>query len=89
MKTPLFGEKQTEYQYVDLVRPQNKNMIIEEGNIAAWTAIWSATVAEDNPEDGMPVKAGSRIQMRLAVITEVVDGLIVRQHEYVSNPEVV
>jgi len=64
------------------------NEVIEEGNIAAWTAIWSATVAEDNPEDGMPVKAGSRIQIRLAVITEVVDGLIVRQHEYISHPEV-
>ena len=65
------------------------NEVIEEGNIAAWTAIWSATVAEDNPEDGIPIKAGSRIQIRLAVITEVVDGLIVRQHEYISNPEAV
>jgi ketosteroid isomerase-like protein len=62
--------------------------IIEEGNIAAWTAIWSASVAVDAP-DSNPVKAGSRIQIRLAVITEVVDGLIVRQHEYISNPEVV
>jgi ketosteroid isomerase-like protein len=65
------------------------NEVIEQGNIAAWTAIWSATVAEDNPEDGIPVKAGSRIQIRMAAITEVVDGLIVRQHEYISNPEII
>lgn len=60
--------------------------VIEEGNIAAWTAIWSATVAVDDP-DGISVKAGSRIQIRMAAFTEVIDGLIVRQHEYISNPE--
>ena len=62
------------------------NEVIEEGNIAAWTAIWSATVAVDDP-DGISVKAGSRIQIRMAAFTEVIDGLIVRQHEYISNPE--
>ena len=62
--------------------------VIEEGKIAAWTAIWSAKVAADVP-DGIPVKAGSLIQIRFAVITEVVDRLIVRQHEYISNPEVI
>lgn len=64
------------------------NEVIEEGNTAAWTAIWSATVAVDSP-DGLPMKAGSRVQIRMAAFTEVVDGLIVRQHEYISNPEVV
>ena len=64
------------------------NEVIEEGNIAAWTAIWSATVAVDAP-DSIPVKAGSRIQIRMAAVTEVADGLIVRQHEYISNPELV
>ena len=62
--------------------------LIEEGNIAAWTGVWSATVALDSP-DGLPIKAGSRIHIRMAAFTEVVDGLIVRQHEYISNPEVV
>ena len=62
--------------------------VIEDGNVAAWTAIWSASVAVDAP-DSIPVKAGSRIQIRMAVLTEVVDGLIVRQHEYISNPELV
>lgn len=47
---------------------------------------WSATVAVDVP-DGLLIKAGSLIKVRMAVFTEVVDGLIVRQHEYLSNPE--
>ena len=59
---------------------------VEEGNVVAWSVTWSATAAVDEPE-GIPVKAGSRIQVRMAVFTEVIDGLIVRQHEYISNPE--
>lgn len=62
--------------------------IIEEGNIAFWTAIWSATVAVDAP-DGISIKAGDRMRIRLAIIIEVLDNTIVRQHEYLSNPEVV
>jgi ketosteroid isomerase-like protein len=62
--------------------------VIVEGNAAAWTAIWSASVAVD-ASDSIPVKAGSRIQILMAVFTEVVDGLIVRQHEYISSPELV
>ena len=38
------------------------NEVIEEGNIAAWTAIWSATVAVDAP-DGLPIKAGEAVSM--------------------------
>ena len=69
-------------------RHEELNELIEDGNIAAWTHIWSATVTEDSP-DGL-VKAGSRVQIRVATFTEVVDGLIVRQHdEYLSNPEVI
>jgi ketosteroid isomerase-like protein len=64
------------------------NELIEEGDIVAWTGVWSATVAVDSPDD-LPIKAGSRIQIRMAAITEVADGMIVRQHEYISNPEVV
>lgn len=62
------------------------NDIVEEGNVVAWRVTWSATAAVDKP-DGIPIKAGSRIQVHMAVFTEVVDGLIVRQHEYISNPE--
>ena len=61
--------------------------LVEEGNIVAWRGVWSATVAEDAPE-GFPIKAGSQIQAQVASFTEVVDGVIVRQREYISNPEV-
>ena len=64
--------------------------IIEQGNIAAWAAIWSATFAVDMDRlDGSSVKVGDRLQIRMAVFTEVVDNMIVRQHEYISNPEVI
>lgn len=62
------------------------NEVIEKGNVVAWRAIWSATVAVDKP-DGLPIKGGSRIQVHMALFTEVIDNLIVRQHEYISNPE--
>lgn len=63
------------------------NEVIEKGNVVAWRAVWSAAVAVDRP-DGLPIKAGSRIQVHMAVFTEVIDDLIVRQHEYLSNPEI-
>jgi len=59
--------------------------IIEQGDVAAWTGTYSATIAVD----GLDVPRGSRIRVRMAVITEVRDRLIVRQHEYIAFPELV
>lgn len=61
---------------------------VELYNDGTPTAIWSATVAVDSPS-GLPIKAGSRVQIRMATFTEVINGLIVRQHEYISNLEVI
>ena len=58
--------------------------IVEQGAVAAWTGTFSASVGVD----GLDAPKGSRIKIRMATVTEVRDGQIVRQHEYLAFPEV-
>lgn len=59
--------------------------IIEEGDVASWRADFMATVGAD----GLDMPIGSRFRLRMAVFTEVQNGLIVRQYEHLASPEVI
>jgi hypothetical protein len=57
--------------------------LIEEGNKAAWTGIYTATVGVD----GLPWAKGLELVIHLAAVTEVDSGFIVRHREYITTPE--
>jgi ketosteroid isomerase-like protein len=66
---------------------RNRNIeideIVESGNVAAWTAIYTSNVGVD----GLTQTKGTQLRVHMAVITEVKNGLIVRHREYVCAPE--
>ena len=61
---------------------RNRNIhlleIVEQGNKVAWTGRYTAIVARE----GLPLPKGSELAVELAVFSDVVNGLIVKQREY-------
>lgn len=57
--------------------------VVEDGNRAAWTGVWSASIGVD----GLPIPKGTQIRVHMAAFTEIKDGLIIRHREYLTAPE--
>lgn len=59
--------------------------IVEEGAVAALLGTWTVTIGID----GLDTPRGSRIKIRMAIIMEVHNNMIIRQRDYIAFPEVV
>jgi ketosteroid isomerase-like protein len=57
--------------------------LLEDGNRAAWTGIWSATIGVE----GVPLPKGHVLRVHMAAFTEARDGRIARHREYLTAPE--
>ena len=57
--------------------------VIESGNKAAWTGIWSASIGLD----GLAIPKGQEIRVLMAAFTKIRDGLIISHREYHTTPQ--